>query len=254
MLSRKREMVQSYYVDILGRVPEPGGVESWTAELNRLIPLGGEVLEGFIGVGKYFFNSPEYLARGRTDAQYVSDLYQSFLNRTPSQTEVDFWVGYLIGGASRNIVLNFFVFSPEFSAYIEGIFGVSAARPENNLVNDFYRGIMSRLPDTAGFNFWLGLMRAAQCTGAQAVQDLSYQIALEFIQSAEYAAKARTNAGYVEDLYDAVMRRSASPDEVNYWVGVLDGGTLTREQVLQLFAGSPEYQNRVTAVINQGCL
>ncbi len=247
-------VITSYYLDILGRSPEPGGAEAWAAEVDRVVSLGIDIIEGFISVGKSFFNSAEYLARGRTDAQYVSDLYLSFLNRTPSQTEVDFWVGYLTGGASRNIVLNFFVFSPEFSAYIEGIFGVSAARPENNLVNDFYRGIMSRLPDTPGFNFWLGLMRTAQCTGAQAVQDLSYQIALGFIQSAEYAAKARTNAGYVEDLYDAVMRRSASPDEVNYWVGVLDAATMTREQVLQFFTGAPEFQNRVNAVIAAGCL
>ncbi len=254
MLVNKREMVQAYYLNILGRAPEPGGAEGWIAELNRLIPLGVDVQEGFISMGKYFFNSPEYLSRGRTDAQYVTDLYQSFLSRAPSQTEVDFWVGYLTGGASRNITLNFFVFSPEFSAYIQGIFGASASRPENNLVNDFYRGILSRLPDTPGFNFWLGLMRTAQCAGAQAVQDLSYRIALGFIQSAEYTAKARTNAGFVEDLYDGIMRRSGDSTEVNYWVGVLNAATMTRQQALQFFTGAPEFQNRVTAVINAGCL
>ena len=76
-------------------------------------------------------------------------------------------------GVSRNEVLNNFIFSPEFIAYVEGIFGMSTVRPENNLVNDFYRGILSRLPDTVGFNYWLGQMRAAQCAGsAQQIRDL----------------------------------------------------------------------------------
>jgi hypothetical protein len=247
-------LVTKYYNDILGRAPEPGGAEGWTAEIERIVSLGIDIKEGVIAVGKSFFNSAEYLARGRTDAEYVGDLYQAFLNRVPDQTEVDFWVGYITGGATRNIVLNFFVFSPEFNAYMTGIFGVSTARPENNLVNDFYRGILSRTPDTAGFNYWLGLMRAAQCVGsAQQIQDLSYQIASLFVGSAEYVAKGRTNAGYVEDLYDAIMRRSAAPSEVNYWVGVLDGATMTRDQVLQFFTNSVEFQTRVTAVINAGC-
>ncbi len=247
-------MVAEYYNDILARAPEPGGAEGWTAEIQRIASLGIDIKEGFIAVGKSFFNSAEYLARGRTDAEYVTDLYQSFLNRTPDQTEIDFWVGYLTGGSSRNIVLNFFVFSPEFQAYMAGTLGATTSRPENNLVNDFYRGILSRLPDNTGFNYWLGRMRQAQCTSGTQVRLISNQIVLGFIQSAEYAAKARTNAGYVEDLYDAIMRRSADPTEVNYWVGVLDGGTMTREQVLQFFVNAPEFQNRVTAVINAGCL
>jgi hypothetical protein len=247
-------MVTEYYNDILARAPEPGGAEGWTAEIQRIASLGIDIKEGFIAVGKSFFNSAEYLARARTDAQYVTDLYQSFLNRTPDQTEIDFWVGYLTGGSSRNIVLNFFVFSPEFQAYMAGTLGATASRPENNLVNDFYRGILSRLPDTTGFNYWLGRMRQAQCTSGTQVRLISNQIVLGFIQSAEYAAKARTNAGYVEDLYDAIMRRSADPTEVNYWVGVLDGGTMSREQVLQFFVNAPEFQSRVTAVTNAGCL
>lgn len=248
-------LITKYYQDILGRDPEPGGAEGWTAEIERIVSLDIDINEGFIAIGKSFFNSAEYLARGRTDAQYVADLYQSFLNRVPSQPEVNFWVAYLSGGANRNIVLNFFVFSPEFNTYMTGIFGVSVARPENNLVNDFYRGILSRTPDTVGFNYWLGLMRAAQCAGsAQQIRDLSYQIASFFVSSAEYVLRGRTNNQYVEDLYDGIMRRSAAPSEVNFWVGGLDSATMTRDQALQFFTNSPEFQLRVQEVIDAGCL
>jgi hypothetical protein len=245
-------LVTDYYFDILDRAPEPGGAEAWTAEIERIMSLGIDIKEGFIAVGKVFFNSPEYLSKGKTNTAYVLDLYQAFLNRTPSQPEVDSWLAYLTQGVSRNEVLNFFIFSAEFNTYMTGLFGASTARPENNLVNDFYRGILSRLPDTMGFNYWLGLMRTAQCTGAQQVRDLSHQIASLFVASAEYVARARTNSGYVEDLYDAILRRGAAPWEVNYWVNYL--GTATREQALQGFTDSNEFQTRVQAVIDACCL
>jgi len=245
-------LVTKYYHDILSRVPEPGGAEGWTTEIERIVSLGIDIKEGFIAVGKVFFNSAEYLSMGKTDTAYVLDLYRVFLSRTPSQPEVDSWLAYLTQGVSRNEVLNFFIFSAEFNSYMAGIFGVSTARPENLLGNDFYRGILGRLPDTVGFNYWLGLIRTAQCMGAQQVRDLSHQIASLFVASAEYEARGRTNSGFVEDLYDAILRRAAAPWEVSYWVGFLN--TATREQVLQGFTDSPEFQTRIQDIINAGCL
>ena len=203
-------------------------------------------------MGKSFFNSAEYLLMNKTDAAYVTDLYETFLQRLPAQAEIDYWVGYLTQGMNRNIALYYFVYSAEFKLYMEGIFGAGAVRPENNLDNDFYRGILNRLPDTAGFNAWLGLMRAAQCAGAQQVRDLSYQIALGFIQSGEYGLRGRTNSQFIGDLYDAILRRGALPSEVSYWVTFLN--TATREATLPFFTGSAEFQLRVQEVINAGCL
>jgi C1A family cysteine protease len=249
------DLVTDYYMNILDRPPEAGGAEGWTSEIERLINLGVDVKEGFIALGKTFFNSPEYLSKGKTNAAYVIDLYETFLQRTPSQGEVDLWMGFIAGGSSRNIVLSYFAFSPEFKAYMEGIFGMSPSRPENNLINDFYRGILIRLPDTAGFDYWLDLMRAAQCAGSQQqIRDLCSQVASLFVNSEEYAGRGRTNTGYVEDLYDAILRRSADPSEVNYWVEVLNAGTMTRDQVLQFFTASNEFQTRVQIVIGTGCL
>jgi hypothetical protein len=246
-------LIIHYYNSILGRTPSPTELASWVAEIGRIVSLGIDVKEGYISIGKYFFNSQEYLSKGKTNSAYVADLYLTFLNRTASQQEIDSWLAYLTQGVSRNEVMNYFVFSAEFNAYMEGIFGPTTTRPENNLVNDFYRGILSRIPDNGGFNFWLASMRTAQCAGAQQVQNVSSQIASSFFASAEYAARGRTNSGYVEDLYDAILRRGASPTETGYWLNVLTAGTMTRQQVLQFFIDSAEFQTRVTAVINAGC-
>lgn len=121
------------------------------------------------------------------------------------------------------------------------------------MVNDFYRGILGRLPDDGGFNAWLQQMRLAQCSGAQAVKDLSYQISLLFVQSQEYTNRNRNNTQYIEDLYNAILRRGGDCAGFQAWITVLNGG-MPREQVLQFFTNSTEFQTRVDAVIAAGCL
>ena len=250
-----QSLVTKYYIDILGRGPDPGGLAFWVSEINRIVSLGIDIEEGFIALGKLFFNSAEYVAPpGKSDTQYITDLYQTFLNRTPAQPEIDYWLGFLTQGLSREALLSNFAYSAEFQLYMESIFGVSTTRPENNLVNDFYRGFLNRLPDNAGFNAWLTQMRSAQCAGPQQVRDVSHQIALQFIQSAEYALRARNNSGYVDDLYNGILRRGADPAGFAYWRSFLDLGTYTREQLLQFFINSPEFQLTVQEVINAGCL
>ncbi len=120
-------------------------------------------------------------------------------------------------------------------------------------MNDLYRGFLNRFPDSVRFNGWLGMMRNAQCAGDQAVKDLTYQIALGFVQSQEHVLRNRGNQEYVEDLYNAVLRRGADAGFLS-WVNLLNNGTYTREQMLPLFANSAEFQFRVTDVINAGCM
>jgi hypothetical protein len=83
---------------------------------------------------------------------------------------------------------------------------------------------------------------------------LSSQIALGFLRSAEYTLRNRTNAQFVEDLYNGILRRGAVPEEINYWVNFLDKGTYSREQELAFFTSSEEFQLRVQEVIEAGCL
>jgi serralysin len=96
-------------------------------------------------------------------------------------------------------------------------------------------------------------MRNAQCTGAQQVRDISRQLALLFIQSQEYANRNRSNSQFVEDLYDAVLRRGPELGGFNFWLGQLDSG-LSRPAALDAFVDSPEFQGRVQSIIDAGCM
>ena len=124
---------------------------------------------------------------------------------------------------------------------------------EIDTVTDFYRGLLARLPDSAGFTFWLARFRAAQCLGGNAVNAEVESISSLFANSAEYASRGRTNAQYVGDLFNAFLRRGGDLAGVQFWINEIASGARTRESVRQAFVASPEFQSRVAAIIGQGC-
>jgi hypothetical protein len=247
-----RMLVREYYLDILEREPDAAGWDYWTDEIERIMGLGVYVGEGFQAEARFFFNSTEYLNKNRSATAFVTDLYHTFLQREPDSAGLNYWVGQL-ACLTRNMLITQFAYSNEFKQLMTNTFGADTTRPENNLINDFYRGFLNRFPDNAGFNTYLTQMRQAQCTGATAVKNLSYQIALSFVQSSEYAARNRNNTGYVDDLYNAILRRGGDCSGFTAWVNSLESG-MTRVQVLQAFIASPEFQDRVQDVIDAGCI
>jgi hypothetical protein len=248
-----RALVREYYLDILDREPDQGGWDYWASEIELIQGLSIYVGEGFQGEAKFFFNSAEYIALNKTDSAFVTNVYAAFLQRPPDQAGLDFWLAQLSAGLTRNMVITQFAYSPEFALYMQNLFGTDTTRPENNLLNDLYRGFLNRFPDNAGYNYWLLQMRIAQCQGPQAVRDLCYQISLLFVGSAEYASRNRNNTEYVEDLYNAILRRGADPAGFQAWVNNLNSG-MSRQDVLKFFTDSTEFLTRVNAVIAAGCL
>jgi hypothetical protein len=244
-------LIYHYYMSLLDHAPDMVGFTYWQSEIARIQSLGIDVKEGFIALARVFVATPEYLAKGTSDAAYITDLYETFFNRTPSGPEVTYWTDLMTAGMSRDIALNWFVYSPECTAYMTSVLGSSITRPENNLVNDFYRGFFNRLPDTTGFNVQLAVMRAAQASDAAAVRSTTLAIALNFVGGPEYALRARTNTQFIEDCYNGILRRGALPAEIQGWVNLLTAGA-TRTEVLTGFVNSPEFQARVDQVIAAG--
>jgi hypothetical protein len=96
------------------------------------------------------------------------------------------------------------------------------------------------------------VMQNAQCVGAQTVRDISNQITSLFATGTEYAQRSRNNSQYLEDLYDAILRRGPDASGFTFWLTQLN--SVTRESVRIAFVNSSEFQGRVQAVINQGCV
>jgi alpha-tubulin suppressor-like RCC1 family protein len=251
-------LVKHYYRAILNRAPEPGGQEFWEEESARLQALGANINEIWFVMANYFFNSPEYIAANKSDAQFLTDVYNTFFNRPPDGGGAAFWQSQMDAGLSREGVIFWFMFSNEFRTFTQGVFGNTAARPEVDMVMDLFRGILNRFPDTPAFNAFVGSLRSAQCQGANApgavysaVNDISYFF---LFGAPEYAGRNRSNTQYVSDMYNAFLRRGGADSEVDFWINQLNSSAKDRNQVRADFMASPEFGARVNAVIAAGCL
>ena len=245
-------LIAGYYRNILAREADDNGLAYWNGQYTLMGTLGVDPDETWRSLAVTFFQSPEYLAATTTDAEYLTDLYATFFDRAPDVGGLSYWTGQLAAGMPRDVVLLSFLFSTEFDAFNQALFGSGASRPEVNLVTDLYRGILNRLPDAAGLDYWAGRLHTAQCTDASTVSAETVAVANAFLSSSEYPARGRTNAQYVADLYNAFLRRGADLAGFQYWVQRLDGG-MARDAVGQAFIQSPEFQARIAQVMAQGC-
>jgi hypothetical protein len=246
-------LIDHHYHSILNRNPDVEGSRSWWVAISQLVSQGVSPNAGLLALAKSFFNSSEYLGLGKSDVDFVTDLYLTYLNRVPDSAGEQAWLDQLAAGMTRNGVMYSFAYSSEFKRFIENTFGRALARPEADMVNDFYRGILARIPDVGGFKSWVAAMRNAQCAGVSSVKNVSRQLAMGFFNSDEYKARKRDNAGYVEDLYDAILRRGPGIGGFNFWVGQLNSGA-TRQALLDSFINTLEFQGRVDKVIAAGCM
>lgn len=251
--SNSAGIIIGYYLAILRRVADPGGLAYWDSEAARMVAQGADINETWRAMAMAFFGSAEYASLGRTDDEFVVDLYNAFFSRPPDAEGLAYWTGEIASGVPRQVVLLSFLFSGEFTGYTQALFGRMVTRPEKAVVVDFYRGFLARLPDSPGLQFWSARFQAAMCTSPAAVSAEADAISQAFLDSAEYAARGRTNQEVVSDLYNGFMRRGADLAGVQFWQGQLDSAALTREQLRRIFLGSEEFRARVNALAARGC-
>ena len=98
-----------------------------------------------------------------------------------------------------------------------------------------YEASFNRIPDNEGFSYWLKMHNSGENTYRQ--------IGESFIKSQEFIAKYSidlTNSDYISNLYLNIFERSSDESGHEYWLGQLDNGIETKEEVLMGFAESDE--------------
>ena len=88
--------------------------------------------------------------------------------------------------------------------------------------------------DADGLSYWYNIMPAGKLTPAQ--------MASYFAISDEAQDKYPDDGSYVPMLYRMYMDRYYEQGGFDYWIGLLESETLTREQVNYYFDISPEFQ------------
>ena len=110
-------LITHYYTSILGRTPDSAGLSYWQ---SLIPPPPGDVKPVFRGMADFFFNSPEYLGSSTSNSQFITDLYRTFYQREPDVAGLSYWLGQLTtAGVSRNSVIQAFLYTLEFTLFME---------------------------------------------------------------------------------------------------------------------------------------
>jgi hypothetical protein len=227
------DFVTRFYVLCLGRSPDPAGLMGWVCGLSNGLKTGSQVARGFV-------LSPEFLAKNTTDEEYLNILYQAFFDRSPDAVGKQGWLDAMQNGATREDVLNGFIFAPEFEDLCDQ-YDIKAHSSHHRksqredvgaFVTRFYLECLGRAPDAAGLEGWTNDLLNQVKTGAD--------VARGFIYSQEFVNRGTNNEQYLTILYKAFFNRE--PDQAGYdaWLAKLYAGE-DRGNVLDGFLGSPEF-------------
>jgi hypothetical protein len=110
--------VQRFYLKCQGRMPDQDGLTYW---VNTLVSKNSTAADLAVG----FTNSPEFIMKNLSNADYVATLYRTFYDREPDSGGQAYWVKVLETGNSRRFVLAGFVGSSEFKGLCNS-YGISS--------------------------------------------------------------------------------------------------------------------------------
>jgi len=100
-------------------------------------------------------------------------------------------------------------------------------------IQRLYQNVLGRQADQGGLDFWKNALANGQSNGST--------ISEQFFFSNEYLNRNRTNAQYVNDLYETCMGRPADEGGRDFWVGRLNSG-VSRRQLMEQFLQSDEFK------------
>ena len=226
------------YELVLGRFPDETGLDNWTNAIMSLRNTGVHTAYGF-------FFSPEYINMNTTNEEFVTTLYNVFLERDPDPQGMANWIGQLESGASREQVFAGVANSREFFNLCTGygitaghyVQGVPLERQQN--VNAFvarlYGIVLNRTGDYSGHEYWVRQLINNENTGAGVAYGFFFsdEISWVYDDSPEW---------YALDLYRVMLGRHPDQAGFNSWVNQLYNET-DRMSVFRGFAYSQEFTN-----------
>ena len=220
--------MERMYTVVLNRQPDEAGKADWVEQL-----LSGRTDGASLGNG--FINSPEFVGRNLYDSQYLTVLYQAFLDRDPDVGGMASWLKNLALGATRQDLLNGFAASSEFNGLCTE-YGIMAIITQEMRVEDFvqrmYAIFMNREADAEGLQSYKNALINQTMNGCQIV-DI-------FVNSDEFVAMDLTDSEYIDVLYRGIMNREADEGGKAYWMNAFSNGTDRRQLMLQ-FLYSDEF-------------
>jgi Domain of unknown function (DUF4214) len=185
-------LVETYYQDFLGR--SAGAAEqSFWAQNMEAGTRDEVVLSQILGSDEYFQKS------GGTNQDWLNQLYQDLLNRTPDQAGEASWLKVLGAGATRQQV----------ASLVD-----SSSEREADVVSSYYQIYLGRAGSTSEINSWVGILE----NGAS-----QEQVVTIFLASPESLTfEGGTLSGWLTGVYETALDRA--PDDAGFdaWIRVLN--------------------------------
>jgi uncharacterized protein YkwD len=183
-----QHFITNAFQSYLKRNPTASEMAFWVNAMTQGMS-DGQVEASFIG-------SQEYIGdHGGSSAAWISAMYQDLLGRSAAQFEIDQWMQKMSDGMSPGDVAYGFASSPE---------------REGQRIGNTYQVVLGRKASTPEVSYWVNRFEQ----GAS-----NEDVAAGFLSSQEfYNIVGRGNVvSWLGAVYQAVMHRSASSGELEYW-------------------------------------
>lgn len=230
--------IDRLYNKCLGRSNDTEGMLYWKDLLMSKQITGAQMAQNF-------FFSEEMNNKKLSDSQFVDTLYNVMMDRNADKGGKNYWLSLMKDGIGRKGVFAQFSESAEFTAICKkygitrGTATVTEGRDKNigatQFVARLYTKALGRAYDVEGLNYWCDTLINKQYTASQIAST-------QFFHSKEFTQKHLGDSDYVKVLYRTFMGREYDQEGLNYWLFQMRVYGMSRDTVLEQFAGSKEFK------------
>ncbi|HMG74994.1 MAG TPA: PKD domain-containing protein, partial [Pyrinomonadaceae bacterium] len=128
---------------------------------------------------------------------------------------------------------------------------ISSSSSDQFVQNFLQRGL-ARPPNGDESSYWTDIMRSAYAQGQGSMRFAIRELGMTIFESAEYAARNRSDHEYVYDLYRTFLMREPEEDGWNFWTEQASPLHMGRENVRYAFDGCIECSGIVSTLTASG--
>ena len=239
---RLLKFLHKMYDGALGRAPNSTEQQQGMDSLSAAGAQGqAQLLAAAQAIAQGLFDSSEYDARHRSDADFVNDLYWTYPQRAADAGGYQAWLN-AIPTSGRSGVRDGFAGSSEFAGLVSRIYGVAASDDLRTIlfVYKLYSAL-NRDPSSSELQAGIDRLNAKAIIGQTDVIAEAQAFAREKIfNSDEYASRHRTNREFVQDLYLSILQRAPDTAGWDGWTNAVP--TSGPASVLEVFLNGSEFQ------------
>jgi len=234
------DFVERLYVNMLGRASDPSGKANWINHLKN----GRTAAQ----VSERFVFSAELTGKNLNNKDFVTVMYNTFLDRAPDAGGLEHWTTILSNGCTRKYIFKRFVESPEFRGICES-YGITAGTYTCDeykdqsagltaFVSRLYTKALNRPYDADGLEHWT----KSYITKAYTLDEIARRI----VFSEEFQNRKLSDEAFVDCMYATFFNRQPDAGGKAHWLNMLKNGG-TREDVFKGFLRAQEYKNLVAS-------